>query len=107
VFAGAILALWHMRAIDGVAGPPRFVGIAHGVAGLAGLIVLLVASTGPPRAVANGAGSFGTEAAVLLAGALATGVWVYLARRKAIPIVIHAGLAITGFVLLLAWTALG
>jgi hypothetical protein len=107
VAAGTVLALWHLRATDGAGRPPLAAGIAHGLAGAVGLVVLLLALTGPPRGVAAGVGSFGTLAAVLFAGALATGVAVLVLRRKAVVIAIHAGIAITGYVLLLAWSSLG
>jgi hypothetical protein len=106
VAAGAVLALWHLRATDGPPPPPRAAGIAHGVVGAAGIAALVLALQGPARGVATGVGSFGVEAAVLFAGALLTGV-VLLFRRKGSVMAIHAGIAITGYVLLLAWQALG
>jgi hypothetical protein len=48
-------------------------------------------------------GSFGTIAAILFTGALLTGIIMLLFRRKTIVMAIHAGIAITGYVLLLAW----
>lgn len=68
---------------------------------------LLFALRGPPGGVDAGVGSFGTVAAVLFAGAVLTGVLLLLVRRKAVVMTIHAGIAITGYVLLLAWNALG
>ena len=44
---------------------------------------------------------------ILFAGALVTGVVVFLLRRKAVAISIHAGIAITAYALLLAWNSLG
>lgn len=108
VVAGTILALWHLKATDdGAFRPPLAAGIAHGVVGAVGLGLLLLALLGPPRGVEAGAGSFGTVAAVLFAGALVTGVVVLMIRRKAIVIAIHAGIAITAYVLVLAWSAVG
>lgn len=82
-------------------------GIAHGVVGAVGLLVLVLALRGPPRGVSAGVGSFGMEAAVLFAGAVLTGIIIVLLRRRAIVMAIHAGIAITGYVLLLAWDSLG
>jgi hypothetical protein len=107
VAAGTGLALWHLRATDDVKGPPLAAGVAHGIAGAIGLIVLLLALRGPARGVDAGVGSFGSVAAGLFAGALATGIGILLLRRKAIVMTVHAGIAITGYVLLLAWNSLG
>ena len=107
VIAGTVLALLHLRVTDGAGRPPLVAGIAHGIVGAAGLAALLLALQGPPRGADTGVGSFGTMAAVLFAGALLTGVAILLLRRKAIVMAIHAGIAITGYVLLLAWNALG
>ena len=103
VAAGSGLALWHLRDIDGESQPPFAAGIAHGVVGTIGLILLLLALRGPARGIASGVGSFGTIAAVLFGAALLTGAVMLFLRRKAVVIAIHAGLAITGYVLLLAW----
>jgi hypothetical protein len=105
VAAGSVLALWHLRAADGTPRPPLAAGIAHGVVGAAGLAMLLLSLQGPARGVAAGVGSFGALSAVLFAGALLTG-GVLLLRRKGVVMAIHAGIAITGYVLLLAWHSL-
>jgi hypothetical protein len=107
VIAGAILASWHLRATDGAGRPPLFAAVAHGVAGAMGLFVLVVALQGPPRGVEAGAGSFGTTAAVLFGGSLLTGGSLLFLRPKGIVMAIHAGIAISGYVLLLAWSSLG
>ncbi len=106
---GSGLALWHLRAIEGASRPPVSAGIAHGLLGVAGLVVLLLALGGPPRGVAAGAGSFGTAAAVVFAATLAAGVAMLVRRRKgpAVTMAIHSGLAITGYVLLVAWYSVG
>ncbi len=75
--------------------------------GAIGLGLLLVALRGPPRGVAAGVGAFGTIAAALFAAAAVTGVVLLLLRRKPLVMAIHAGIAITGYVLLLAWNSLG
>jgi hypothetical protein len=107
VAAGTVLALWHLRAADRGSRPPLAAGIAHGVAGAAGFVFLLLALRGPARGIDAGAGSFGTVAAVLFAGAALTGIAQLMLRRKAVAMAVHAGLAITGYVLLLAWNSLG
>jgi putative copper export protein len=72
-------------------------------------VALLLALRGPARGVAAGAGSFGVTAAVVFAAALATGVVVLVTRRNgpAVTMAIHSGLAITGYVLLVAWYSVG
>lgn len=107
VAAGTILALWHLRATGGMGRPPLAVGVVHGIVGTAGLVALGFALRGPPRGVDAGVGSFGSIAASLFAGAVVTGLAVQLLRRKPIVMAVHAGIAITGYVLLLAWNALG
>jgi hypothetical protein len=107
VIAGVVLALWHLRATDAPSRPPLLAGIAHGVIGTVGLVLLLIALRGPPRAVEAGAGSFGPTAAVLFAAAVLIGIVILFVRQKAVLISIHAGLAVTGYVLLLAWDSLG
>ena len=107
VAVGTGLALWHLRGTDG--GPPAMVGLLHGVIGAIGLGVLLLVLRGPARGVAAGAGSFGTTSALLFGAALVTGIAVLMRRQRvpAVLIAIHSGLAITGYVLLLAWNSLG
>ncbi|HEY8290615.1 MAG TPA: hypothetical protein VIG49_15175 [Acetobacteraceae bacterium] len=112
VLAGIILALWHMRAAEGAPRPPFAAGVAHGSIGIIGVVTLALALRGPARGVAYGAGSFGWLAAVLLSAALLVGLFLPLSawrsrRVPAVAISVHAGLAITGFVLLLAWGSLG
>jgi hypothetical protein len=108
VAAGTALGLWHLRAAGGLSRlPPLPIGIAHGLVGTIGLATLLLALRGPARGIDTGVGSFGTIAAILIAGALLTVICVLLLHRKAIAMAIHAGIAITGYVLLLAWDSLG
>jgi hypothetical protein len=82
-------------------------GIVHGLIGIAGLWVLLLALQGSTRGAATGTGSFGMMAAALFAGAVLTGVIILIQRRIGVVTAIHAGMAIAGYVLLLAWNALG
>jgi hypothetical protein len=107
VAAGTVLALWHLRATEVGSRPPAAAGIAHGLVGVIGLTVLLLTLQGPPRGVDAGVGGFGTVAAVLFACAAITGIALLVLRRKPLVMAIHAGLAITAYVLLLAWNALG
>jgi len=73
------------------------------------LALLLLALRGPSRAVAEGAGSFGTIAAWLFGVALIVGglVWVRRRRGPMLAILLHAVLAVTGWVVLIAWVSLG
>jgi hypothetical protein len=107
VAAGTGLGLWHLRAPDTASPPPLAAGIAHGVIGTIGLCVLLLALRGPARGVTTGVASFGSMSAVLFAGAAITGIALLLLRRKPVVMAIHAGIAITGYVLLVAWNSLG
>jgi hypothetical protein len=106
IAAGSGLALWHLRAADNALRRPLAMGIAHGLTGAVGLGLLLLALRGPPRGVDAGVGSFGTMSAVLFAAAVATGITL-LRYRSGLVMAIHAGIAITGYVLLLAWSSLG
>ena len=109
VAAGTILGLWHLRASEGVSRPPPWMGILHGLTGVVGLGVLLIALRGPERGMASGVGAFGKIAAWLFVGAVASGVLVWTRRRKgpAATVIMHAGIAITAWVILLAWNSLG
>ncbi len=107
VAAGSALAIWHLKAGEtGGKRPPLAAGITHGVIATIGLGVLLLTLQGPPRGVANGAGSFGTIAAFLLAGALITGIGLLLLRRQSLVMAIHAAIAIIGYAVVLAWASL-
>ena len=107
VAAGTGLAAWHLRAVDDVGRPPFAAGIAHGVVGAAGLALLLWALRGPVRGASAGVGSFGLFAAGLFGVALLTGVGLLFLKRKSSVMAIHASIAISGYVLLLAWNSLG
>jgi hypothetical protein len=90
---------------------PTAVALAHAVLGTAGLAALLLALRhGLPR-TGFGTAGFAPAATALLALALALGVLLAnggLRRRRAAVIIVatHAGLAITGLVLVLAILAL-
>jgi hypothetical protein len=106
VAAGTTLGLLHLR---GSSRPPLAAGLLHAAAGLVGLVLLLPIALGPPRGIAAGAATFGPIAGWLLVGALLTGAVVLLRRRSGpnVMMAIHAGIAISGYVMLLAWYAVG
>lgn len=95
-------------------GRPRRVplaALAHGSLGVAGLAVLLIALQGPVRGLRTGTSSFGLIAAILFAVAIALGLLLrFVHRRRAgtsgALISAHAGAAIAGFTILLAWAGL-
>jgi hypothetical protein len=90
----------------------RPLGALHGLLGLSGLGALLLALRGPPRGVALGVGSFGRIAAVLLALALLAGLTILTAhlRHRRPPVLligVHATIAVSGVVILAAYTLVG
>ena len=102
VLAGAALAILYLRRAG--AAPPWWLAGMHAVLALAGLGCLLLALHGPPRGLAQGTGSFGTIAAVLIVLAALVGGAVLAARFAKRPpagilVGIHATLAIAGFVI--------
>jgi hypothetical protein len=105
---GMALAELHLKG-----GLPRWpFGVLHGLVGGAGLGTLLLALRGPPRGEAMGVGAFGRLAAVLLAVALLAGLAVALLRlrHRRVPGVVigaHAFVAVTGVVVLAAYTLAG
>lgn len=109
VALGVVLVLWHLRGTEAKDRPPSWLGILHGALGLLSLIVLTVVLRGPVRGVATGVSHFGLIAAWLFVAALVTGLYVWTRRRKgpAISLAVHAGVAVTGRTLLVAWNALG
>jgi hypothetical protein len=109
VLIGIVLALLHMR---GSRRPHWLAGAAHGGIGATGLTALLLALRGPPRGVLTGVESFGAIAAVLAAFTLEAGLGVELLLRRnrtigGLAIAVHATLAITAYVMLAAYLALG
>ncbi len=109
VVLGIALALLYLR---GRIRPPWIVGVLHGLSGTAGIATLMLALRGPPRGLLNGVASFGAIAAVIACVALVAGLGVVtLARRSGrgvgLMIAMHGGLAITAYVLLVAYVSLG
>jgi hypothetical protein len=111
VAVGGGLAIHFLRGKE-MRRPPWPVAAVHGVLGIAGLAVLLLAlRRGLPPSV-EGIAGFGPAAAVLFALALAAGLGIALAslrgrRPPGLLVAIHASLAIVGFVLLWTVVSLG
>jgi hypothetical protein len=108
---GSALAALHLRS-EVAALRWRPLGALHGLLGTAGLVILLLALCGPPRGEAMGVGSFGRIAAGLLVMALVAGLAIVVARLRyhrvpGLMIGIHATLAISGVVVLAAYTLMG
>lgn len=105
VALGTTLAFLHLRP-DGRS-PPWQLGALHGCLGAVGLGVLFWALRGPPRGLTNGTAQFGEFAFTLLLLALPVGLAilarVYNGRRPGLLLALHAGLAISGFVILAAY----
>jgi hypothetical protein len=116
---GALLALRHLReggaspAASGAARPRvRGLGLAHGGLGGTGLLFLLAALRGGAVHPAAGVAGFGQAAAWLLGVALLLGLSVLAMGRggrgrTSILIAVHATLAISGIVVLMALVVLG
>jgi len=112
VLAGVVLALLHLRATSAAQRPPWTAGAVHGVGGVIGLALLLIALRGPPRGVLSGTGSFGLQAAGFLGAAMVAGIGIIVLARRgsqsiSLMMVVHGLLAMTGYVLLLAYVSLG
>ncbi|MGE0418913.1 MAG: hypothetical protein AB7O80_19080 [Acetobacteraceae bacterium] len=109
VAAGGALALFHLRTWGDGRRPPVWAGVLHGLVGATGLGLVAWLLGGPPRGLRSGTAGFGMVSAVLLAAALCVGLTIPATRRRrglsATIIGIHAGLAITGFVVFLAWAS--
>src|SRR6185437_15290638 len=111
VAAGVVIGLRHLRP-GGAAGPRwRLGGLAHGIVGTAGLAALIIVLRGPLRGAAMGVTGFGPAAAWTIALAAGLGLVILMLRRGgqafAAVVPVHALMAITGYVVFLAWWALG
>jgi hypothetical protein len=111
VLLGSALALLHLRA-NGAARPPLPLGLLHGLLAIVGLSCLVLALRGPPRGLDQGMASFGLIAAALLtlAALVGAGLFASRVRKKAAAgamIGIHATLAVSGFVILVAYVFAG
>ncbi len=92
--------------------PSRVIAAAHGLLGAVGLAALIVAlKSGAGAGDQYGTASFGPAAAVLAAVALLAGVGIALLARRmtrniGVLIGVHASVAVTAYVLLLAFAFL-
>src|ERR1700722_19526476 len=107
---GGVLAAVHLRTESAPPGP--VFGALHGLVGIAGFVALLLALRGPPRGEAMGVGGFGRTAAALLAVALILAIPIILVRlrHRRIPGIVigaHATIAVSGVVILAAYTLVG
>lgn len=105
VLMGALLAVPYLR--EGAAAPLAL-GALHGAIALAGLALLALALSGPPRGIEQGVGSFGAIATVLIALAALFGLVQFVLRlcRRRLPgglVGAHATLAVGGFIVLLVY----
>jgi hypothetical protein len=107
VLLGSVLAVWNLRP-QSIKPPPWPLAALHALVAIGGLLCLAVALRGPPRGFDQGTASFGIISAVLIALAALLGGGMLMGRlRKRRPasalIGIHAMLAISGFVILIAY----
>jgi hypothetical protein len=110
VLLGSVLAALHGR--EGAAPPPWPLGALHGLIAIGGVGCLVLALRGPPRGIDQGTGSFGAIAAGLVALAALVGLALLAARLRrrrmsGALIGLHATLAVSGFVVLLAYVLAG
>ncbi len=108
---GTALATLHLRA-DGARLPNWAFGAIHALLGLAGFAILFQTLGDPPRGAAVGVAGFGRLSAILLAMALLSGLLPLTSRlrrrrRSNFAIGIHATLAVSGVVILAAYTLVG
>lgn len=106
VAVGILLAVMHFAKRTTL--PPWPLAALHALLALGGFGLLLVALQGPPRGADQGTTSFGAIAATLFVTAALFGGGLLAARLRRRPpgttlIGIHAMLAVTGFVILLAY----
>jgi hypothetical protein len=110
VLLGSVLAVLHLQTESRA--PPWSLAALHGLLAIGGLGCLALALRGPPRGPAQGAASFGIIAAVLITLAASVGVAllatrVFKRRVAGTMIGIHATLAVSGFVILVAYVFVG
>jgi hypothetical protein len=103
----SLLAILHLRTDEG-ATPPWWLSVLHGLLAIFGLCCLALALRGPTRGLDHGTASFGMVATVLIVLAALAGVGLFVARAfkkriTGVMIGVHATLAVSGFVVLLAY----
>jgi hypothetical protein len=106
VLLGSVLAVWNLR--PRTAAPPWPLAALHALVAIGGLVGLAFALRGPPRGLDQGTGSFGIISTMLIALAALVGGHMLVGRlrqqRPASTLIgIHAMLAISGFVILIAY----
>ena len=109
VVLGAALAFLFLRPVWSA---PPLVGATHGILGTFGLAVLALALKSGANPAAHGMAAFEKYAAILFAGAWLIGLviaFLPLQTRRSIGflIAVHATVALFGYVILLAYWALG
>jgi hypothetical protein len=107
VIVGALLAVLHFTRA-GTALPPWPLAALHALLALGGFGLLLLALQGPPRGGDQGTASFGAIAAALFVVAALFGGGLLAGRLRQRPpgttlIGLHAMVAVTGFVILMAY----
>jgi hypothetical protein len=107
VLIGCLLAILHSWTDEG-AMPPWWLAALHGLLAIFGLCCLALALRGPTRGLDQGTSSFGMIATVLIVLAALAGVRLLVTRAfkkriTGVMIGIHATLAVSGFVILLAY----
>jgi hypothetical protein len=105
VLIGCLLAI--LRTNE-AAMPPWWLAALHGLLAIFGSCCLALALRGPTRGLDQGTASFGMLATALIVLAALAGVGLLVARAFEKPITgvmigIHATLAVSGFVILLAY----
>jgi hypothetical protein len=111
VLLGTALALLYLRTPTGLPAPWPLATL-HGLLGIGGFSCLLLALRGPSTGLDQQNGSFEVMSAILFALAALAGVGIFtthlLKRRRAGTLIaIHAMLAVSGFVVLLAYLFAG
>jgi len=111
VLLGSALAVVHLRT-DGAVAPTWKLAALHGVVAVVGLGCLALGLRGPPRGLEQGTASFGMIAVALIAAAatLGAGLVATRLRQRRLPglmIGVHATLAVSGFVILMAYILAG
>jgi hypothetical protein len=105
---GGVLAARHPRTEYAPPGP--VFGALHGLVGIAGFTALLLSLRGPPRGETMGVGQFGRFSAALLAAALVVAIPIAVMRLRrrdisSVVIAAHATIAVSGVVILAAYTS--